>query len=163
MNACQHRGDSERSALVADALRQERHIRLQVRGESMLPSVWPGDAVEIEPCPVSQIRRGDIVLATRGGRLFLHRFVRHCDPSGFILCGDSMPKADAVYPTGAFLGRVVPGQTTSQSLSPRWSRVLGFFFCYCAIARRLALRWHHRCRTLAERFDPLEPISRGNA
>jgi hypothetical protein len=163
MNACQHTGDQERSALVADALRHESCIRLQVRGESMLPSVWPGDAVEIQKYPVNRIQPGDIVLATRAGRLFLHRFVRHCDPGGFILCGDSNPKADPVYPAGAFLGKVVPGQTITQSLSPRWSRALGFFLCYSAIARRLALRLHSRWSTQAERVNQLEPVSRGNA
>ena len=47
----------------------------QVHGESMLPALWPGDVVEIESCSLEDIRPGEIVLAQRDGRLFLHRFV----------------------------------------------------------------------------------------
>ena len=41
---------------------------------------------------------GEIVLALRDGRLFLHRFVALRTPNGFELRGDSMPGADPRFP-----------------------------------------------------------------
>src|SRR5208282_2941797 len=72
-----------RSALVADSLRRGGCLRLQVHGESMLPALWPGDVVEIAGCSPEDVRPGEIVLALRDGRFFLHRFVARCKPSGF--------------------------------------------------------------------------------
>jgi Peptidase S24-like len=99
----------ERSALVADILRRGRFVRLQMRvyGESMLPALWPGDVVEIEGCSPEDVRPGEIVLARRDGRLFLHRLVAHWKPRGFQLHGDSVPGADPPYPPEALLGRFV--------------------------------------------------------
>ena len=47
----------------------------------MLPALWPGDVVEIASCSLEDVRPGEIVLARREGRLFLHRLVgRFNDP-----------------------------------------------------------------------------------
>lgn len=157
---------TERSALLAEALRLGGRLRLQVHGESMLPALWPGDVAEIEECPLSEVRRGDIVLATRDGRLFLHRFLRHCPAGGFILRGDSMPKPDTAFTPHALVARLVssvPGHRILEALSPRWCRALGFVLCYCGIARRVALRWHRRWDRPAENVDALTPASRGTA
>ena len=55
-------GEAERSALAADSLRASGRLRLQVRGESMLPILWPGDVVEIVSCSLEGVRAGEIVL-----------------------------------------------------------------------------------------------------
>src|SRR6202163_1814360 len=93
---------AERSALVADALRRfGQSVRLRVHGESMLPALWPGDVVEIAGCSLEDVRPGEIVLARRDGRLFLHRLVGRFDgpstPNGFLLRGDSMPAPDPQF------------------------------------------------------------------
>jgi len=93
---------AERSALVADVLlrggRLRQSVRLRVHGESMLPALWPGDVVEIASCSLEDVRPGEIVLARREGRFFMHRLVgRFNDTSttnGFLLRGDSMPSPD---------------------------------------------------------------------
>jgi hypothetical protein len=157
---------TERSALLTEALRLGRRLRLQVHGESMLPTLWPGDIAEIEECRVNEVRRGDIVLATREGRLFLHRFLHHCPVDGFILRGDSMPQPDPVFAANALVARLVaiePRRRIFGTLSPRWSRAVGFLLCYCGIARRLALRAHRRWNARAENAKVLAPASRGNA
>ncbi len=154
---------AERSALLAEALRLHERQRLQVYGESMLPALWPGDIAEIEACLLSEVRRGDIVLAHRGGRLFLHRLVGHCLDGGFLLRGDSMAKPDPVFPPDALLARLVsaaPERRMFGSLSSKWSRALGLLFCYCGIARRLALRWHHRSNA-QENLESVLGTSRG--
>ncbi len=141
-----------RSALLADTLRGSgslhRVVRLRVHGESMLPALWPGDVVGVESCSLEDVRPGEIVLARRDGRLFLHRLVRHRflapgTPDGFLLRGDSVPGPDPLYPPDALLGRLVsrrgPG---ARRLGAKWSRALGILLCRCGVARRLALKLH---------------------
>jgi hypothetical protein len=148
-----------RSALVADILRGSGNLRLQVRGESMLPALWPGDVVEIACCMPEDVRPGEIVLALRDDRLFLHRLVDRCKPSGFVLRGDSMPGSDPPFPLEAFLGRLVRNHNANAVFgetlfggtlfggtwfAAKWSRALGLLLCHCTLARRLALKLHQR-------------------
>jgi hypothetical protein len=152
----------ERSALAADVLRASGRLRLRVRGESMLPVLWPRDVVEIKACSIEEAKPGDIVLALRDGRFFLHRLLARCRPSGFLLQGDSMPAPDPQFPDDALLGRLTgredrcAGQNylahncarrqfgTSGPVLPLrpWSWAIGRLLCYCEPARRLALRMH---------------------
>jgi len=144
---------AERSALVADVLRQAGHLRLRVHGESMLPSLWPGDIVEIASCSMEDVRPAEIVLAAREGRLFLHRVIAPCTPNGFRLRGDSMPACDPQYPAEALLGRLVrrsDGRRRLSSTTPlrtTLSRALGALLCHCGVARRLALKFQSRRRS----------------
>ena len=135
----------QREALAVEALRRTCRLRLQVRGESMLPALWPGDVAEIAACSINDVRGGEIVLAFRGGRFFLHRFLAHREPNGFLTRGDSTPGPDPVFPSEALLGKLMHvvrlGQTVSSPLQP-WSRMVGMFFCYCSLARRAVLRFH---------------------
>jgi hypothetical protein len=141
-----------RSALVADVLRGSGHlrqgVRLRVHGESMLPTLWPGDLVEIESCTVQDVRPGEIVLALRRDGLVLHRLIAPCTMNGFLLRGDSMPGSDPQYPPAALLGRLVrrtPVRRTDQRrvlALATLSRALGMLFCHCGAARRLALKLH---------------------
>ena len=135
----------QREALAVEALRHTGRLRLQVRGESMLPALWPGDVVEITACSLDGVRHGEIVLAFREGRLFLHRFLAHREPNGFLTRGDSMPGPDPVFQADALLGKLMhvvrEGHTVSALVQP-WSRVVGVFLCHCSSARRAALRFH---------------------
>src|SRR5256885_12962003 len=87
---------AHREALAVEALRGSGSLRLQVRGESMLPTLWPGDIAEIAACPLEEVRRGEIVLAFRDHRFFLHRFLARQDNS-FRTRGDSMPGPDPAF------------------------------------------------------------------
>ena len=157
---------AEGSALVADALRRSgrlrQSVRLRVHGESMLPALWPGDVVEIASCSLEDIRPGEIVLARREDRLFLHRLVGPfndpCTPNGFLLRGDSMPGPDPRFPSEALLGRFVRRVGEERSVAAvtqrRWfavecSRALGMLLCHCGVARRLALKFHSRRKARA--------------
>jgi len=158
-------GNAERSALVAEALRLNGRLRLQVHGESMLPALWPGAVVEIASCSIEDVRPGEIVLARRDGRLFLHRLVSTCKPDGFLLRGDSMPGSDPHFPVEALLGRLVSKADERRGVSgcgvrwfgvkwfgAKWSRALGMVLCHCGVARRLALRLHGRQKTSPRNF-----------
>jgi len=152
--------NAERSALVADALRLSGRLRLQVHGESMLPALWPGAVVEIASCSLEDVRPGEIVLARRDGRLFLHRLVSTCKPQGFLLRGDSMPGSDPQFPAEALLGRLVNKADERRGVSGfdmkwfgvKWSRALGMVLCHCSVARRLALKFHSRGQASAREF-----------
>jgi hypothetical protein len=98
---------AERSALAIESLRASGRLRLQVRGESMLPTLWPGDLVEIAPCSITDVRPGEIVLAIRDDRFLTHRFVARRHAAGFVLRGDSVPRPDPEFPNEALLGRLV--------------------------------------------------------
>jgi len=155
-------GNVERSALVAEALRLSGRLRLQVHGESMLPALWPGDLVEIASCSLEDLRPGEIVLARRDGRLFLHRLVSTRKPDVFLLCGDSMPGSDPQSPAEALLGRLVSkaGETRGVSrFSVKWSRALGMVLCHCGVARRLVLKLHSRRLASAREFRNPEPAT----
>ncbi len=164
-------GNAERSALVADALRLSGRLRLQVHGESMLPALWPGDVVEIASCSLEDVRPGEIVLAQRDGRLFLHRLVS-CKPDGFRLRGDSMPGSDPQYPADALLGRWVSKAAERRGVSGfggnrfgvKWSRALGLVLCHCGVARRLALKVHSRGQASPRNFrNPEQATEMGSA
>ena len=133
-----------REALAVEALRRIGRLRLQVRGQSMLPALWPGDVAEIAACSLRDVSHGEIVLAFREGRFFLHRFLAP-DSNGFLTRGDSVPGPDPLFPADALLGKLMnvvrEGQTVCVRLRP-WSRAAGMFFCYCSSARRAALRFH---------------------
>ena len=135
----------QRDALAVEALRRTGRLRLQVHGESMLPALWPGDLVEITVCSLNDVQRGEIVLAFREGRFFLHRFLAPREHHGFLTCGDSMPGPDPMFQSDALLGKLMHmvrnGHAISAPMQP-WSRVVGVFFCHCSFARRAALRFH---------------------
>ena len=177
MSAASSRWSAERSALVADVLRRggrlRQSVRLQVHGESMLPTLWPGDVVEIESCSLEDLRPGEIVLARRDDRLVLHRFVAPSTPNGFLLRGDSVPGPDPLFPSEALLGRLVRRADTGRAGSPpalrpwfgakwfdvRWSRAVGMLLCHCGIARRLALKLHGWWKASPREFRNPEPIA----
>ena len=178
---------AEGSALVADALRRSgrlrQSVRLRVHGESMLPALWPGDVVEIASCSLEDVRPGEIVLARREDRLFLHRLVGrrndHGTPNGFLLRGDSMPGPDPQFATEALLGRLVQlvdesadegraAAPTRPGFGLKWfgvkgSRALGLLFCHCGVARRLALKLHSRKASARDLRSPEPAADMGSA
>jgi signal peptidase I len=152
---------AEREALVVDALRNSGHLRLGVRGESMLPALWPGDVVEVVAHSLPGVRPGEVVLISRQGRLYVHRFVAHSGASSFVARGDSMPDADPLYDASALLGKIEGvvrnGRTVSSPLTARFRhRALGFLFCHIAFARRVALQIHRWAKARGTASKSLE-------
>jgi hypothetical protein len=153
---------AERSALLAEALQRSGRLRLRVHGESMLPALWPGDVVEIANCSLEDVQSGEIVLAWRDGRLFLHRLIAPATPKGFRLRGDSVPASDPLFPPEALLGRLVrcgdrrfdEDRVPSMSavhidfgaswLRVKYCRAVGLLLCHCGWARSFALQLHRR-------------------
>jgi hypothetical protein len=74
----------------------------------MLPAIWPGDALVVEPATCSNVALGDIVLYSNAYRFVAHRVV---EKSGELeervrTRGDAMSTADAPIKLGEILGKV---------------------------------------------------------
>jgi signal peptidase I len=160
-----------RSALVADVLRREvglmrQLVRGEIRGESMLPALWPGDVVEIESCSLEDVEIGEIVLAQRDDRLVMHRLIARCGQNNFLLRGDSVPCPDPQLSREALLGRLVrridgrrslPASPLRSGFGAKWSRAAGLLLCHWGLARRLVLEVRSRRKKSARGFEKPGP------
>jgi len=135
--------EATRSDVAVDVLRGTGCLRLRVRGESMLPTLWPADEVELAGCRLDDVQPGEIVLAHREGRMFLHRLISCEESGGFVLRGDSMAAPDPPFVSTALVGKLVGVMRGGQMVASRvrsWTRPIGWLLCHCAAARRLVLR-----------------------
>src|SRR5437870_10672682 len=109
--------------LLAEVARKFGEIRFKATGDSMLPSVWPGDLLTVRQQSFSEFQSGEIVLyereagentltrpygpASPGGRGFVaHRIVGRRGRQ-LITRGDSLRRNDAPVDEEQVLGRVV--------------------------------------------------------
>src|SRR5439155_16602049 len=139
--------------LLAEVARKFGEIRFKATGDSMLPSVWPGDLLTVHRQSFSEFQSGEIVLYEReAGENTLIRPYGPASPGGFvahrvvgrrggklITRGDSLHQNDAPVDEEQVLGRVV-------SIS-RNGRPVGLDFTGC---RRIAA-WVLRRSDLAGR------------
>jgi hypothetical protein len=95
-----------RTELTAEVLGRFGSARIRVYGSSMLPSIRPGDEIELRSTSFQQISVGDVVAYAREKQLFVHRVVRR-DSKEAITSGDTLPCADAPISQSEFLGVVV--------------------------------------------------------
>ena len=92
--------------LVAEVLRRFGRVRLRAYGGSMSPAIRPGDLLNVRHTPAEGVRRGDVVLFWRGGRLFAHRVVART-PGGMVTTrGDAHWHDDPAVPAEDVLGIV---------------------------------------------------------
>ncbi|MGD0515421.1 MAG: S24/S26 family peptidase [Terriglobales bacterium] len=135
--------DDHKLDLAAEVLRAGGSIRLQALGNSMLPSIWPGDVLCIESRS-EKIVPGDVVLVAREGRFFIHRLIEKRE-SGWITRGDSLPQNDEAVAEAQVLGKVVHrnnGILVSGSQLSRLNRALAWAFCRWDLFRNVALRMY---------------------
>ena len=143
------RGDP-RLALAAQMLSCHGEIRLELRGASMLPTLWPGDLLTIKSVAHDEIVPGDVVLVMRDNRFFAHRLIKKQqgrDCRSWVTKGDAVPQNDALVAPSELLGRIVligrgnrnfvPGRRVSLLHS-----ALARMLCRWDRARGLALRMH---------------------
>src|SRR5881396_568013 len=107
--------------LLAEVARKFGEIRFKATGDSMLPSVWPGDLLTVRRQSFSEFRSGEIVLYEReAGENTLTRPYGPASPVGFvahrvvgrrgrslITRGDSLRENDEPVDEEQVLGRVV--------------------------------------------------------
>lgn len=104
-------GDPALPGLVAAVLASSARVRFRASGASMAPAIRDGDAITVAPVAAGRLRRGEVVLARRGGGLVAHRLVRRLRrPDGaleLLLRGDAASTDDPAVPEADVLGRVV--------------------------------------------------------
>lgn len=149
MNATVEPSAQSKLELIAEVLRSGHSVSIRVRGASMLPSIWPGDLVTVEPLGPVTIGCGDVILFTREARVFAHR-VRRSGPieGAWITRGDSVPQEDSPVERGELLGRVTMIRRDDrairiQKLGPL-QRFLGRVLGSCARLRSPVLRLHRQ-------------------
>jgi hypothetical protein len=95
-----------RTKLIADALRNFGSVRIRVQGSSMLPSIRPGDEIEIRAARFDDLDAGGVIAYLRAGRLFVHRLVERDTQQLLVTRGDTLPQADAPVSESELLGSV---------------------------------------------------------
>jgi hypothetical protein len=143
-------GDAHKLELAAEILTSGNTLRLRAFGTSMLPSVWPGDVLSVEPKPEHEIVAGDIVLVARRNRFFIHRLIEKRD-SCCITRGDSLPHSDDPVNSSEVLGRVSLIHKKNRTIvanrrRPLFNRALAWMLCHSSTFRTVALRLHSLCQ-----------------
>lgn len=145
-----------RGQLLREALARFGCARLRVSGTSMLPSLWPGDVVQIVGADVRALRPDDFVLVERDALLYCHRFLGLVQGSGRPLVrtrGDFLSREDPPVCLEAILGRVDAIRPSARS--PRWLALLAY---------RLArvwprpLGWMIRWQSSGQASTPTPPV-----
>jgi signal peptidase I len=103
--------------LAAQVLRGFGRARIRVHGTSMLPSLRPGDEIELQSSSVHEIQIGDVIAYRRAGRLFVHRVVEKNSPQELVTCGDTLPQPDAPICESEVLGLVSAVQRDGKSVN----------------------------------------------
>jgi hypothetical protein len=114
------RGDLK-LGLAAEMLRRRGTVRLELRGTSMLPCLWPGDLLTIQNAVHDEVVPGDIVLVMRDNRFFAHRVVESRldrDCISWITRGDGVPHSDPPVAASELLGRVTGIRRANRSFVP---------------------------------------------
>jgi Peptidase S24-like len=141
--------DAPQLNLAAQVLASGGTVRLCVRGNSMLPSLWPGDILTIESaCPAPVI--GDIVLVLHNHRPLIHRLLKKQDFDGrhqWVTRGDAVPRSDPPVESSALLGRVSAIERNRRVIVPRGrlssaTRLLAWVLCHWDRFRSVCLRMH---------------------
>lgn len=138
--------DEYKIELATEILRSGGSIRVKALGTSMLPTIWPGDILQIERKPWDELAVGDVVLVKREKRVVIHRLV---GSSGrrWVTRGDAMPQDDPPVAPDDVLGRVSQIERCNRATEPRRrvllvQRVLAWVLCRWHICRNVAVRAH---------------------
>ena len=79
--------------------------RFRVEGDSMHPAIRSGEYVNVVPCAVAELRRGEVILASTGRGLTVHRIVR-ISGRQIVTRGDNSLRSDPAVDAASVIGRV---------------------------------------------------------
>lgn len=138
--------------MASEVLQAGCSVRIRVLGRSMLPTVWPGDVVTVEPLCGGKLRPGAIVLFARRGNVVVHRLkgiAAHQNQVSWISRGDAMAEDDPAWSRNEILGRVTRIERNGRVSIPKLHisilrRLAGWILCHSSFARNLCLRAHFR-------------------
>jgi hypothetical protein len=142
----------QKQNLVAEVLRTSGTVKLTARGHSMMPTLWPGDFLNIETVSFDRVQVGDLVLYERSNRFFIHRVLQksagvESRRPTLVTRGDSMLTLDPMVRPEELLGRVVSLERRSKGRVPIpdcsvLRRAFGMVLGYSDRLRSFALRIH---------------------
>jgi signal peptidase I len=143
--------DATKIEIATELLRSRQTIRLRALGTSMLPALWPGDLLTIEPCTAPEAATGDIVLMAREARFVIHRLVRQRgEVSGdgsaeWVTRGDALRACDPPARAEDIIGRVASVTRRGRELGPPHrlslsSQMLAATIAHCDWFRSLVLQ-----------------------
>lgn len=146
MEAFLDRTGAARNELAAEAIRSFGELHLRVTGSSMLPSIRPGDVLEIRRCSIDEAAPGDIVLFTRHRRLFAHRVVWRSG-AALVTQGDAVAVPDPSVGAHELLGKVTHVSRRGEAIRNRTTltlsaRLTASLVRRSALARRVLTRLH---------------------
>lgn len=153
--------------LAAEVLEQSGTVRVRVSGQSMLPTLWPGDILTIQSKQLAQAQVGELVLYERDGRFFVHRLLCKSPTGDFFLTrGDCMSEPDEVVAGQKFLGSVClvtrgDSQHVPQPRMSKASRAAAFALRKSGILQRAALRLCALFRYQEKPFPRLRELRNG--
>lgn len=101
-------------ALSKEVLGRGYHLRFQVEGTSMRPTIWPGDIITIDPD--RKVQPGDIIFYHHQGHFLAHRLVA-CQAGMLLTKGDDSDHPDSPFPDTALLGKVIQVERPRPGLS----------------------------------------------
>lgn len=124
----------------------------------MVPTIWPGDTLVIEPVRSSGVARGDVVLFSRNGRFVAHRVIADgkqqiqtqgdatLRPDAPLACTDLIGKVSLIVRDGKVIAVTRERSTTGRAVS---TLVGG-----SNIAARLVVGVHGMRRGLQQKISP---------
>ncbi len=112
----------------------------------MLPTLWPGDIVDVQSVALSDLRRGELAVFILGPWICTHRVVRS-EGASLVTRGDTLASEDLPVSPDDLLGRVVSIHRRRVRMAPRATvgRMQTFFaslICRSGLFRVLVLRLH---------------------
>lgn len=134
--------------LATEILNHGSQLRFRAHGTSMIPFIWDGDILLVEP--ERTVRRGDVILCCGENEYVLaHRAIRFVTEYGveaWIVQGDSRQHPDGLVDSHKVLGRVVAveragriiwlGGGIPRLLGMAWASLLPFSrWLYLGLAR----------------------------
>lgn len=142
-------------------LKHEKTLWLKVKGKSMMPFLYPGDKILIQPRPINFLKTGNLITFLDGTALCTHRLIGKVKRAGqvyLITKGDLCARLDPPIPLGVIIGKVIAIQKGKRILSiegPLWQAfnpILAFLSRFTG--GLLRLKWRLSCLT-AFRSNPL--------
>jgi signal peptidase I len=132
-------------SLAVEVLRSTGEARLFASGGSMLPSIWPGDILEIHRVAAADLAPDDIVVFARENRLVVHRILslnREQDEIVIITRGDRSQRSDAPVLAAELLGKVRTIERQGRkvhSQRTQWTKCVSLVLLHSELCTRILL------------------------
>ncbi|MBU0486939.1 MAG: hypothetical protein KKA07_05780 [Bacteroidetes bacterium] len=92
--------------ITAELLRMKKLLRVPLGGRSMYPFMRQGDIAIVIPFEAEKIKKGDVVVFQRNGKLLAHRMLGERD-GYYRIKGDALWKADPPIPAQDVIGQII--------------------------------------------------------